>query len=172
MVHLRADDPNAVLQLRKPNPALAGVDGWEPACASPCGVLLNPEYSYRVGGAGLASSYGFTLPKGHETVTVHARAGGAGREYWGEALTLTGATSLLLGAVTLTTMFRTDAMKNNEPGDTASTIQVVCITTMALGVVMLAIGVPLRLGGGTSIRLDPPTAKTARVSLTPRGLEF
>jgi hypothetical protein len=158
LVHLRADNPNAALQLRplsaQRDGSLAQRDGWVPACLAPCGVFLDASLPLRVGGADIAATGPFKVPEGVREVTVHARTGSAGRASWGEALVLTGVGTLLLGAITLGTLGQAGVFKNSEPGDFGSTMMTVSITTMSLGAVLLAIGIPVRWGSGTSLRLE------------------
>jgi hypothetical protein len=187
-VELVSTDPLAVLERRPERLSsrgdLAGVDGWQGVCVAPCRAEVDRGDGLRVGGSSVDPLY-FYLPEGPGPYRVRAETGSGPSEAAGLALVVAGASMVMLGAVT-TVVLATGPLKNAGPDEAPTVLFHASITSLILGGVVLAVGVPFRLAGGGEVWVEPqgegaapsPPSAAAElrvgdgVYLTPSGVRF
>jgi hypothetical protein len=143
IVTLRADSNKARLQL-------LGQDlTWQDVCVTPCNVRVSPVGDYRVGGGTIRPSETFSLPR-QPLVVVDAKVGSTVKHGVGLGLIVGGAVTALAGVAVYTSADdRTDLNETNGPRIVA---HIYGVLFMAVGAVLLAIGVPLSLSS-TSVEV-------------------
>jgi hypothetical protein len=169
-VELDADDARATLSRHVGTGALFVpyrsrpkiVAQWEDVCLAPCGRDVDTRALYRVDGEGLAPSGSFFLPPG--PVRLRAQTGRLVGRAVGVAFTALGASYAPTGAVFLGL--------SALPGDTRPTFRALGGTFLGLGVVALAVGVPLLVANTTRVTDASGRAVGRPWSLTPLGLVF
>lgn len=135
IVTLRANNPRARLQVQT---ALK----WQDVCLAPCNVPVNPAGVYRVGGGTIRPSETFNMPRPAGPVVIDVQAGSNIKRWVGFGLILGG-----IGAAVGGTLTYLNAPEESAFGSTANTerdaAHVVGIVYIIIGVVLLAVGIPL-----------------------------
>lgn len=111
MMVVEADSPGALIERRANSvegwqttlgiPVYTSTEQWEPACATPCRVMVNPNTAFRVNGRGIATSREFVLPSegasGEVRLDIRTRSA-----FWhdvGQAMTLVGTVLVVVGGI-------------------------------------------------------------------------
>ncbi len=157
--------------------SVQGVSGpvWRPLCAAPCRMRVGRAFHYRLDGPGLVTSDAFVLPAAWNAVRIEVDAAHSARKIGGIAATLTGAGSALYGLVFLaassagTTRDSTTSQDRVLTSEERGALRGVGSGLLVLGVVALAVGIPLWVGNAqTQVGVAPlgaPPAPPGRVSL-------
>jgi hypothetical protein len=125
-------------------PVYVHTEQWEPVCAAPCTVPLDPNGVYRVGGGGVAPSAPFVLPHA-APLRLHVRAGSG---FWHDA----GVTTLLTG---LATAITGGIVWGDAPSQTNQRATAIAGATMTgAGLVVLALGWVVWLTSGSVVTTD------------------
>jgi hypothetical protein len=167
-VDLRADNPRVRIDRVIDGEAIA-------VCAAPCSRVLDRSGVYIIEGDGVTPTARFVFPDDENRVTLDVHAGSWGRKTLGNALAIAGGLAALLGLEVAGD--ENLSLPDNSEENRAT-----------IGLVMLAIGIPVVLTGlylSSSARTSvasstgatfsderPPPRKRPVVALTPRGLEF
>jgi hypothetical protein len=181
-VELRANDGRATIERRKGTQSLSGlgladlgiggVTEWEPVCVAPCQAKLSPRDTYRVAGDGLVPSATFALPRAPH-LRLDADLGSSRARVSGILATLAGAGAMALGSGALVA---SPFLADGDVGSQGFRTGVLAggVGTLALGTVLVAVGVTLWATNATTLRFDPtPTPTTAsRPRLLPNGVAF
>jgi hypothetical protein len=135
IVTLRADNPRARLQMMGPLK-------WQDVCLAPCNVPVNPAGAYRVGGGTIRSSETFQMPRQAGPVVIDAQVGSKVKHGVGLGLTIGGALAAVVGGIYFAA--GSDNSSSDDPYyDADEAFQVVGITYLVIGAVLMAIGIPL-----------------------------
>jgi hypothetical protein len=120
-------------------PVYTSTEQWEPACAAPCRVMVNPNAAFRVNGRGIATSRDFVLPpddgKGEVRLDVRTRSA-----FWhgvGQTMTVVGAVLVVIGGIS--TLYAPSITSTEEE----KTLRSFGVSFLAGGGLMLGIGIPL-----------------------------
>lgn len=181
-VELRANDGRATMERRKGTQTLSGlgladlgiggVTEWEPVCVAPCAAKLSPRDTYRIAGDGLVPSATFALPRASH-LRLDADLGSSRARVSGVLVTLAGAGAMALGTGALVA---SPFLAEGDVGSQGFRTGVLAggVGSLALGTVLVAVGVTLWATNGTSLRFDPTaTTTTARPTrLLPNGIAF
>jgi hypothetical protein len=144
VVTFDANAPSARLQLRGPST-------WQDVCQSPCGRVLDPAATYRVGGDALQPSNPFKLSRPDGAVFVQAKVVSSTRHGVGMGLDIVGGALGLLGAYWLyesTSYVDTQAADGTLPGRAA--FRGLGVGALIVAGVLLAVGLPLSLSRTTA----------------------
>jgi hypothetical protein len=144
-----------------------GVSTWEPACAAPCDVKLDPRFAYRVAGEGMVPSDSFALPARDERLAVDAKMGSSTQRLAGIGLSGAGALGMLLGG---TALVATPILESEHVGSSTFRSGVLTggIVVASAGAIALATGLYLWLSSDTTYRMEPAAAPQAPVAAGPR----
>lgn len=140
VVQLNSDNPKARLQTMQLK--------WRDVCMTPCGVPVDPNAVYRVGGGTIRPSNEFKMPRPAGTVLVNAETGSTVKHWVGIGLIAGGAGWVLAGAATLAAGSDT----RNFDGTTSDSYKALGITYLVIGGIMAAIGIPLSMSS-TSVEV-------------------
>jgi len=142
VVRLRANHPRARLQQMQLK--------WVDVCTVPCGVPVDPAGLYRVGGGSLRASEPFHVPRPSGEVLVDAQVGSAVKHWVGLGIMIGGLASVGGGALYLAqgSSTSTDAFGTTTTSDA---FKAVGITYLVIGIVLLAVGMPLFFTSNTSV---------------------
>jgi hypothetical protein len=136
IVTLRATSPKARLQL------LGQQLRWQDVCAAPCNVPVNPAGTYRVGGGSIRASEGFQMPRSSGPVLIEARTGSKIKRWVGIGMMIAGIGAI--GAGTAYYLLADDLSDATGSSVTSKEYyQVSGIVYGVIGVILLAIGIPL-----------------------------
>ena len=118
-----------------------------PECEAPCDKSVDPRFAYLVAGKGITPSSPFAFPRGPSAYDLKVDAGSSSAHTAGVILTTAGICLAGLGGAFLAV----DAVGSD--GSTG-------VTTAAaigggVGLISLAIGIPLWISNRTSVRVDP-----------------
>jgi hypothetical protein len=134
LVKLQANKPQAILQQLR-------LRTWQDLCLMPCGIVVDPTGSYRVGGEGLRDTSSFQMPRPSGEVLVDANMGTSARRRTGIGLTLGGFGAALLGGLTARLGIESDSQStSNQNTSTNSTGGLVLLI---VGIAAVAVGIPL-----------------------------
>lgn len=181
-VELRANDGRATLERRKsttsfsglalPDLAIGGLTEWETVCVAPCAMPVSTRSTYRVAGDGLVPSSTFALPRTPH-LRLDADLGSSRSRISGALLGIAGAGALVLGA---SASIASPILAANDVGGEALHTGLLAggIGTVAVGAVLLAVGIGLYFTNESTLRFDPtPTSRTdAKRTLLPNGFVF
>jgi len=134
IVTLRANSPRARLQMQTQLK-------WQDVCLTPCNVPVNPAGVYRVGGGSIRPSESFPMPRPSGPVVIDAQVGSNIKRWVGFGLILGGIGAAVGGTITyLNAPAESAFATTNTERDAA---HVVGIVYVIIGVVLLAVGIPL-----------------------------
>jgi len=144
IVTLRANSPRARLQTQTQL-------RWQDVCLTPCNVPVNPAGVYRVGGGTIRPSESFNMPRPSGPVVIDAQVGSNIKRWVGFGLILGGIGSAVYGTLTYLNAPAESAFSNtnNVERDAA---HVSGIISVIIGVVLLAVGIPLSTSS-TSVQI-------------------
>jgi hypothetical protein len=113
-------------------------------------VPVDPAGLYRVGGSGLRGSEPFHLPRPAGEVLIDAQAGSVVKHWVGLGIMIGGFAAVGGGALTLAegSSTSTDAFGTTTASDA---FKVLGVTYIIVGVVLLAVGMPLFFTSNTSV---------------------
>jgi hypothetical protein len=173
LVQFTADDPNATLEVH----AEGESDGrqWKSLCVAPCEERVPAGTALRVKGESIYPSAAFYLPRGRDSVTLHANtATKSGRTMAaiaavGGGLVFLNGTGVLLAGLMLKSV--------PEMRDSAGTYTAVGLVGMTLGATVGIIGLVNLLGNETTTDVSnagesPRFAVGHGLELSPAGLHF
>ncbi|MES1164313.1 MAG: hypothetical protein ABUR63_01035 [Verrucomicrobiota bacterium] len=144
IVTLQANHPRARLQQMQLK--------WQDVCSVPCGIAVDPNASYRVGGGTLRASDPFRLPRPSGPVLVDADVGSNVKHWVGLGLGIGGIVSASLGLLLLATL--SDTNNQGLSGTTARDVsKAYGITYLIVGGILMAIGIPMWAGSNTSVQI-------------------
>lgn len=156
---LRADDMEATLEKAEsgPPPIVFGTDlgPWQRVCTAPCDVRVDANGDYRVAGDGINPSSRFRLTPGAD-YHLEAETGSA-RAHLLSGLLFGGA--LACGVLAGTTYAVTHTGENPSRDNTLTYV------VLGVGVVALAVSIPLWLTSGTSVQTENGESVAHRGSL-------
>jgi hypothetical protein len=133
IVRLMADNPSAKLQMMRGN--------WTDICRTPCGVPVDPNGMYRVGGGSIRASEEFRMPRPGGMVDINAHTGSTVKHWVGFGMILGGAGSLALGALEFAAASGTSC-SDIYATTSCDSYKAAGIVYVIVGVVLLAIGIP------------------------------
>jgi hypothetical protein len=145
---LRATAPRARLQQQQQLSLR-----WVDVCVAPCGVPVDPAGIYRVGGGGYRGSEPFHLPRQTGQVFLEARVGSQGKHIAGMILMIVGIANVIGGVVvySLASSLNTDTTSSGV--DARSLYRFEGVAEGIVGVVLMAIGIPMMATSGTSVEM-------------------
>jgi hypothetical protein len=141
IVQLNASNPKARLQTMQLK--------WRDVCTAPCGVPVDPNATYRIGGGTIRPSEEFRMPRPGGTVLVTTETGSTIKHWVGVGLLIGGGVSILSGTIVLAGGQST----TNFDGTTDDAYKAVGITYLVIGAVLAAIGLPLSMSS-TSVQVQ------------------
>ncbi len=158
-VRLRAENPHVALY--RLSSTFGGYDGdgdafsganYERVCLTPCDLRLDRASQYQIGGEGVAASDILELPAADRVeLTVHA--GSASLQALGWVFTYLGGGLALAAPLSLALEAAMPSGPAGNGGLTASPFFWPTVGAAALGVGLLAVGLPLWLGNGTKVSM-------------------
>ena len=89
VVRLSSDNPVARLQMMQLK--------WRDVCTTPCGVAVDPNGTFRIGGGTIRPSEEFRMPRPAGTVLVKTQIGSIVKHWVGFGMILSGAATVLGG---------------------------------------------------------------------------
>jgi hypothetical protein len=123
---------------------------WTDVCVAPCGVPVDPNGLYRIGGGTVRPSVEFHMPRSSGSVGVEAKVGSTVKHWVGIGLIIGGLASVLAGGLFVA------ASSNVQVSDTTSTaretLKAEGIVYLVGGVILTAIGIPLAISS-TSVEV-------------------
>lgn len=143
VVHLTTDNQAGRLQVMQLK--------WTDVCVAPCGVPVDPNALYRIGGGTVRPSAEFRMPRSSGTVSVDAQVGSKVKHWVGVGMIIGGAVTMLAGGLFY------EASKNTQVSDTGTTtmkdtLKAEGIVDLILGAIVTAIGIPLAVSS-TSVEV-------------------
>jgi len=113
---------------------------WQDVCLTPCNVPVSPAGVYRVGGGTIRASESFNMPRPSGQVLIDAQVGSKVKRGVGVGLTIGGGIAAAAGGVYLLA-----AAGSNNDGftNTKDALTAFGILYLVVGVVLLAVGIPL-----------------------------
>jgi len=143
IVTLRANSPRARLQVQTDL-------RWQDVCLTPCNVPVNPAGVYRVGGGTIRPSDSFNMPRPSGPVVIDAQVGSNVKRWVGFGLILGGIASAVGGTLTYLNAPEESAFVSTQTERDAA--HVAGIVYVIIGVVLLAVGIPLSTSS-TSVQI-------------------
>ena len=140
---LRSNHPKARLQQMQLK--------WRDVCSVPCGVTVDPNAVYRVGGGTLRPTPTFKMPRPAGEVLVDADVGSNIKHWVGFGLGLGGAITAGLGLLYLTAFKSTTTDLSGNRVEELNTA--VGITYLVIGGILMAVGIPLWAGSNSSVEV-------------------
>jgi hypothetical protein len=137
IVRLRSTNPRATLQQMQLQ--------WHDICAVPCGVPVDPRAMYRIAGRTVKPSATFSIPRPAGEVYVDAHAGSLVKYWVGVGLAIGG-----IGAAGLGGLYLLESQSTND-SLTSDTSKGVGIVYLIVGAVLMAVGIPMWAGNGSSV---------------------
>jgi hypothetical protein len=138
------------------------VQTWEQVCVAPCKVDLDRSSTYRIGMEnGVTSSRHFTLPPGADPVKLDVDPGNLWTHALARGVIGLGTAAAIVGGALITTAHTWDDHDDEKHVRTAG------IITGAIGLALLAAGIPIAILTQTHVR-----ANDRKVAVTPGGLAF
>jgi hypothetical protein len=136
VVRLNADSPAARLQIMRYR--------WMDVCTSPCGVIVDPAGTYRVGGGTVRPSEQFAMPRPVGVVQIDAQVGSTVKHWVGFGLIIGGIASAAAGGLFLAAA--SDTSSTDVFGNSVhNQYKVDGYLYLITGVIMTAIGIPLAM---------------------------
>jgi hypothetical protein len=139
VVRMSTDNPAARLQIN-------GFLKWTDVCGAPCGVVVDPGATYRIGGGTVRPSPEFAMPRPAGVVDVEVlQTGSKVKHGVGVGMVIGGIIGLALGGLVLlaaSSMSNTDQFGNSN-SDAKSLLQLDGATLLVTGAIVTAIGIPL-----------------------------
>jgi hypothetical protein len=153
---------------------------WDEVCATPCEQRVDATRTYRIDGEGVWPSGPFRLPPGGEE--LHVKTGSRGALVGGMVLTLVGGSMVLMGSLFagIGAALPADAgsPEAQKQRDAKGVFLTVGVVQLAIGLVSVAVGIPLWASNTTTVTDDRgntiglgPRSKQSW-TLTPAGLVF
>jgi hypothetical protein len=121
---------------------------WRDVCTVPCGVPVDPNGTYRIGGGTIRPSDEFRMPRAAGTVLVRTETGSVVKHWVGVGLIIAGIGWGVGGALTLA-----GGGSTNFDGTTNDAYKAVGITYLVIGGILAAIGIPLSMSS-TSVEVQ------------------
>jgi hypothetical protein len=172
LVHLDADDADAVLEVRVHDPA-RGPDQWSPVCRAPCDVRAEPDEEYRVAGRNLAPTGPFVLPATTRSIELAAKMRSTNRPTLGFVLMALGVLPLVGG---IAAMAELDASQSKpvcadctDPSAGEAVLGVFSVLGIAAGASMFALGIWALATTRSSAQLYLGRDTSAGLHWTPSG---
>jgi hypothetical protein len=143
VVRLSSDNPVARLQMMQLK--------WRDVCTTPCGVAVDPNGTFRIGGGTIRPSEEFRMPRPAGTVLVKTQIGSIVKHWVGFGMILSGAATVLGGLLLYSegSSLQTDPNTGNL---VKNTDHAVGITYIVIGAIVAAIGIPLAMSS-TSVEV-------------------
>jgi hypothetical protein len=148
MMVVEADAPDALIE-RRANvvegwqttlgiPVYTSTEQWEPVCAAPCRVMINPNSAFRVNGPGISTSRAFVLPhESKDEIRLDIRTRSALWHGLGQAMTVVGTILVIVGGIS--TLYAPSITSTDEE----KALRRFGVGFLAGGGLMLGIGIPL-----------------------------
>ena len=119
---------------------------WADVCRAPCGVVVDPRATYRIGGGTVRASPEFTMPRPVGVVDVEVLSTGSKVKHGvGIGMIIGGVASLALGGLVLaaaSNMSSTDQFGNSNDNERAL-LQADGAVFLITGLIVTLIGIPL-----------------------------
>jgi len=148
-VTLQVDNPNGRLQQHMQF-------RWQDICVAPCGAVLDPRATYRVGGGTSIASEPFQLPRSSGEVFIDAQVGSKVKHWVGLGLMIGGGVAALYGLLywQMSKAFA-DVESSSGNGSTgfSDTVRNVGLTVIGVGVVLEIVGIVM-FSSGTSVQVQ------------------
>jgi hypothetical protein len=141
VVHLTTDNQAGRLQVMELK--------WTDVCVAPCGVPVDPNALYRIGGGTVRPSAEFRMPRSSGTVSVNTQVGSKVKHWVGVGMIIGGAVTMLAGGLFY------EASKNTQAsatGTTTDTLKAEGIADLVIGAIVTVIGIPLAVSS-TSVEV-------------------
>ena len=138
-------------------------------CAAPCNKSVDPRFLYRVAGDGITPSPSFRFPPGHSAYKLEVDAGSSSAHTAGVVLTTAGICLAALGGAFLAVA----AVDRESP----AVVPTAGAVGGGVGLISMAVGIPLWLSSGTSVRVDaamnePEIRPPAGMAFRAQGITF
>lgn len=138
-------------------------------CRAPCNRSVDPQFSYHVAGEGITASAPFRFPPDRSTYKLEVDPGSSSLHTAGVILTTAGICLAALGGAFLAV----GAVDQEGP----AVVPIVGAVGGGVGVISMAVGIPLWISNGTSVRLDATMNESkirlpAGLALQPPGITF
>jgi len=147
-VTLQVDNPNGRLQQHTQLK-------WRDVCIAPCGAVVDPTATYRVGGGSSIASDPFQLPRASGDVFIDAQVGSKVKHWVGLGLMIGGGVSALYGLLywQLSKAFA-DVETSSGNGSTgfSDTVRNIGLIAIGVGVVLEVVGIVM-FADGTSVQV-------------------
>jgi hypothetical protein len=146
LVRLSSDNPRARLQMIQHLK-------WRDICMSPCGVRVDPNGTYRIGGGTIRPSEDFSMPRSSGNVSIAAQTGSTVKHWVGVGMTIGGGVAAGFGGLMLA--LSQDASSSSDPygNDFEDIALIYGVGYLVTGVILLAIGIPLATSS-TSVQVQ------------------
>jgi len=146
-VLLRADNPSARLQQFTPL-------RWRDVCIAPCGVVVDPAATYRIGGGTSIASDTFMLPRSAGDVYIDANVGSKVKHWVGLGLMIGGVVAAGYGLLwwQLFSSVSDDPYASSSVNDVRDSMRNVGLFIIGVGAVLEIVGLVM-FSGGTSVRV-------------------
>ncbi len=176
-VAIDADEPNVTLSrvmgygYVQYGASTGVMANWQTVCVAPCQASVDSTAMYQITGDGVTPSRTFSLPASPNGAPLHLRvhAGSSGARIGAAWLLLGGITFALTGSILAVTFAALSSDSNTTGWIVAG------LVTTGVGAIMIAAGIPLFLGSGTSVTNDQNMTIAKRrspIRLTPTGFAF
>jgi hypothetical protein len=121
---------------------------WRDVCRAPCGVPVDPNGIYRIGGGTVRPSESFSMPRASGTVQLDTQVGSTVRHWVGVGLSIGGGVAAAFGGAmyAIGSDIQPDPYSGNAGRDFFHTFGLIYL---GAGVLLAAIGIPLAMSSTT-----------------------
>lgn len=126
---------------------------WTDVCAAPCGIAVNPAATYRVAGGSLRPTNSFSMPRPAGAVLVDANMGSNVKHWVGVGLTIGGGVGLLWGGIYLIVAQNVSGNLSGSDISKKDYFTAWGIGTLIVGAILAGVGLPLAIGGTSSVEV-------------------
>jgi hypothetical protein len=145
-VRLHVNNPRARLQQQELELR------WTDVCAAPCGIVVDPRATYRLGGGTLRATDPFQMPRPAGVVLVDGNMGSNVKHWVGIGLTIAGALDAVAGSLWLVAA---QHATGNYSGDLSKKDYYTATGVVGLitGAILLGVGIGLTASGSSSVEV-------------------
>jgi hypothetical protein len=122
---------------------------WRDICVAPCGAVVDPNGTYRIGGGTLRPTDPFRMPRPSGVVLVDAHLGSNVKRWVGVGLTIGAGLAFASAAYYLWGSPRLTA--RDDGTDNRDVFRAIGIVEIVTGAILAGVGIGLIAAGGTSV---------------------